>query len=275
MRLVGAAIRIWQKAPLRWRQAFVASPMAPFLRRMFKRAYAEELQVFELTAPLEGNRMRLHWQTQKAFVFGTFEPDVAHTIQEYVRPGWHVLDIGAHIGYHTLLLSRKVGKEGRVIAFEPWPENFRVLAENVRLNGCGNVALVNKAVLAHTGRVHFGKDNEDPLSSVPSVRSEGVEVECVSFDDFRKESLPGGPVHFIKIDAEGAELAILEGMRNFLKEASPLLLVELHGFGKLGEAHPALCFLREAGFLVDYVGTPGEQAHILAHRSTESPEPRR
>ena len=63
--------------------------------------------------------MRLHWQTQKAFVFGTFEIEVTRAIQRVVRPGWTVVDIGAHIGYETLLLAQQVGPKGRIFAFEP------------------------------------------------------------------------------------------------------------------------------------------------------------
>jgi FkbM family methyltransferase len=220
-------------------------------------------EVFELAEPLRGYRMRLHWQTQKAFVFGTFEIEVTRAIQNVVRPGWTVVDIGAHIGYETLLLAQQVGSKGRIFAFEPFGENFRVLGENINLNGCQNITPENKAVINQSGRVSLARTDSDPLTPTSQVvLGLGSDIEAVSLDDYFRDSR--SPISFVKIDAEGAERLVLEGMRALLKKDRPVLLVELHGFDSYGDQHPALLLLKESGYTVQFLEPAGAQVHILA-----------
>ncbi|MGC2280676.1 MAG: hypothetical protein WA603_11710, partial [Candidatus Acidiferrales bacterium] len=75
--------------------------------------------------------MRVDWQIHRSFAYGTWEPEVVQAVQQEVTAGMNVLDLGAQSGFYTLLLSRLVGPEGRVFAFEPLPANFRLLDENV------------------------------------------------------------------------------------------------------------------------------------------------
>lgn len=80
-----------------------------------------------------------------------FEPEVTEVFLSHVMPGDVVLDIGAHIGYYTVLAARSVGNEGRVIAFEPDPQNYSLLVKNVAKNGYRNVTAVQKAVSWNSG----------------------------------------------------------------------------------------------------------------------------
>jgi len=82
---------------------------------------------------------------------GYFEPYETTLIESEIRPGDVVLDIGANIGYYTLIFARLVGERGRVYAFEPDPTNFRLLKKNVRANGYQNVIFVKKAVADSSG----------------------------------------------------------------------------------------------------------------------------
>jgi FkbM family methyltransferase len=148
----------------------------------------------------------LDWQLYKAFVFGTYEPDVVTVIQRHLRPGMVAVDCGAHIGYHTLLMAKCVGKTGKVYAFEPLPENFSVLCENIALNGYeGIVVAEKKAVGAQTGQQRFRRgqwrpDDLDPLTSVSCLDPQGdLEVEVVALDDYFADRR----VDFLKIDVEG------------------------------------------------------------------------
>jgi FkbM family methyltransferase len=271
--MMGVADRLvhaWQKAPAGWRRALVSSPFAAILRKLLNRAYPSQPQVFELAAPLAGYKMWLHWQTQKAFVFGTFEPAVTREIERLVQPGWRVLDVGAHIGYHTLLMARCAGPHGKVIAFEPWPDNFQVLRDNVALNNCANVTLVSKAVMERAGRVNLGRIDADPLSSTVTTANEGgTDVEAVALDDFVKENLAGETVNFVKMDIEGAETAALEGMRAVLRSHATVLLIELHGCGADPQQHPAIEVLRQAGYSIQFVDAGGAQVHIVARPAGE------
>jgi FkbM family methyltransferase len=240
-----------------------AGRFSPHLRRMVNKVYPERLGVFPLAAPLQGHRMRLHWQTRKAYVFGTSEPEVVQVIQREVRPGSLALDIGANIGYFTLLLAKQVGAEGKVIAFEPLPEVFDVLKENVATNGYRNVVLESKAVTDDTGCVRLSQTRAEPLSSVESIISgSGITVPAVALDDYFPGR--GDRVDFIKMDIEGAELLALKGMQEILQRDRPVLVVELHGFNITGERHPALLHMKEAGYSTLFVGEPGDQAHVLA-----------
>jgi FkbM family methyltransferase len=263
MNVFDGVMRLWQKAPLAWRQSIVTARFAPRLRRIVNRVYPQQLGIFPLAAPLDGHRMRLHWQTRKAYVFGTWEPEVAQVIQREVRPSQLVLDIGANIGYFTLLLAKQVGPEGKVIAFEPFPKIFEVLKENVALNGYQNVVLESKAVADRTGPVSLSQKGKEPLSTVESIVSgPGITVQAVALDDYfdgRRDR-----IDFIKVDVEGAESLVLEGMHNVLSRDRPILLVELHGFNTTGERHPALLRLREAGYAVSFVDKAGYLAHVLA-----------
>jgi len=242
----------------------VTSPIAPILRRVLNRFYLQGPQIFALAAPLAGRWMRLHWQSHRAYVFGTYEPAVIGAIQQHVLPGWTVLDVGAHIGYYTLLLAELVGPEGKVIAFEASPEIFATLKENVHLNRCGNVVLENRAVAASSRRLALRRNDAYPLSATSSIHSgqAAVEVEAVALDQFLGSGFDR--VAFVKMDVEGAEAEALQGMRELLRRDHPLLLIEIHGFDVYREQHPALCELKKIGYEARYLDGPAPEVHILA-----------
>jgi FkbM family methyltransferase len=241
------------------------SPVAPLLRHYLNRFHRKErIVIADLAAPLERHRMKLDWQVNKAYVFGTYEPDVAAAIQRHLRPGMIAVDCGAHIGYHTLLMAKCVGKMGRVYAFEPLSENFSVLCENIALNGYeGIVTAENKAVGAQTGRQRFRRgqwrsDDPDPLTSVSRLDPQGeLEVEVVALDDYFADKR----ADFIKVDVEGAEGMVLEGAQRLLQRWSPILVVSVHGFAP---THPVLALLEGLGYEWVALGEYGAERHVLA-----------
>jgi FkbM family methyltransferase len=228
----------------------------------------QEPTVFSMAAPLLGHRMRLDPQSQKGYLLGTYEPGCVRIVQTLVKPGWFVADLGAHIGYFTLLLAKCVGPEGRVFAFEPSPENFAVLRENIALNGYENVHVEQKAVSNKDGTVIL-RPGPGTLSSMNAIceKGRGVAVEAVALDHwFLSQRLP--TLHFLKIDIEGAEDLAIEGMQCVLLDCRPILLLEVHG----GRKSRALVLLQNAGYSLDALGsdgslrtaTPEESGHILA-----------
>ena len=171
----------------------------------------------------------------------------------------------AHIGYYALLLAKCGGPNGRVFAFEPCPDNFTVLRENVALNGYCNVTLVPSAVMGRAGRVFLQRLDAEVLSSTATTAGDGgLEIEAVTLDDFATKNLGAETINFVKMDIEGAEAAALEGMRGVLRSHGPVMLIELHGFERQGEQHPAIRVLQEESYLFQYLGVGGAQAHILA-----------
>ncbi len=264
MNVRDTVVTLWQGVPLSWRQGLVRSRFAPLARRCVNRCYPAGLRAFALADPLQGYRMRLNWRSQKAFAFGTYETDVVHLLRRMVQPNWVVFDVGAHIGYFALLLSRMVGPGGKVVAFEPSPDIFRILEENVRMNDCRNVVLENRAVAATTGVMTLRLNDADPLTSTASLvhGKPMAEVETVTVDEYASGF--GEQIHMVMMDVEGAEEAVLQGMRSTVRRDLPILLIELHGFDSWGRNHPALRELDAMDYDFRFVDTPGAQAHVLA-----------
>jgi FkbM family methyltransferase len=154
-----------------------------------------------------------------------YEPEVTRFLQESVRSGQTAIDLGANIGYFTLLLAQLVGPEGRVFAFEPDPANFELLERNVGANNYTNVTCFRKAVADRSGRTLLYRSASNPGDHklVDDGSREAVEVEVVALDDALPELR--GSVHWIKMDIQGAELAALGGMRALLDSAPELTVV--------------------------------------------------
>jgi FkbM family methyltransferase len=160
---------------------------------------------------------------------GSYEPYTLKLFKDAVRPGATVLDIGANIGYFTLVAARQSGASGRVYAFEPGPENFQVLARNIEINKFRNVTAVPKAVgdRSEIRELVLGEDSDQhSLFGPPMVpRTGAVAVECLALDGFLQDSTPD----VIKLDVEGNELFALEGMRGILGKSEHLVMfVELN-----------------------------------------------
>jgi FkbM family methyltransferase len=162
---------------------------------------------------------------------GDYEPDKFAFLRAHTRPGHHVLDIGAHIGLFSVVLSRLVGPRGRVFSFEPTPHLRATLHDTVRMNSCEhNVTIHGEALSATTGHAVFhdtGEVGSNANSLVESARSaRRLDVATVSVDDFA--ATHHIKLDVLKIDAEGAELSILEGARETLTSSRPAVQLEVH-----------------------------------------------
>lgn len=154
-----------------------------------------------------------------------WEKHVQDNIQKYTKPGSIVIDIGAHIGSHTIALSKAVGKEGIVIAFEPQKKICRELLNNLELNGCSNVFVLQCALGNHRGMVYLGEvdiTNEGSRYISEKNSVEGAPLETL--DSFQLSH-----VSLIKIDAENYEYRVLEGARDTILRNRPVILIEIMG----------------------------------------------
>jgi FkbM family methyltransferase len=166
-------------------------------------------------------------------MYNGFEGAEMGFVEKLLRPGMTVIDVGAHHGLYTLLMSRLVGRKGRVIAFEPSARECRRLAKHIRLNRCSNVLLEGVAVGEEDGDADLFVVNghQDWCNSLrpPDVR-EPVQTERVvvrSLDNTLSD-LRIATVDFIKLDAEGAELSFLKGALRLLRHAvRPAILAEV------------------------------------------------
>ncbi len=200
--------------------------------------------IISLPPPLNGHRAHLNFQT-RGLAYIKYEPHVCEVIQDIVKPGWMVIDVGAHIGYFSLLLAKCVGLNGRVFAFEPLPSNVALLRENIALNNYESIVRVEaQAVADASGIVSL---HDGPTTSEASIMwyEENTEhaVPAVSLDDyFRPLGFPH--VDFLKVDVEGAESLVIAGMETIISQSEPIFLLELHG----EVARPGVERLMRAGY---------------------------
>lgn len=189
-----------------------------------------------MRGPMQGTRINLGGSFLR-YLTGDAEPEVQKALAELVKPGQTVYDVGANIGFFTILCSRLVGPQGHVYAFEPIPQNLATLRHNVTLNALGNVTIVEAALSSSTGSAEMFVS---PWSAFHSLNVEGatkqdnhgpqageITVQTVTLDEFVQGEGVRAP-DLVKIDVEGAELIVLAGMGATLRSVKPLLLCELH-----------------------------------------------
>ncbi|NQU21290.1 MAG: FkbM family methyltransferase [Candidatus Nealsonbacteria bacterium] len=164
--------------------------------------------------------------TQVILDRGCYEPESSAMIREILKPGDTFIDVGANIGWFTLMASRIVGREGRVIAFEPAPESFEYLRRNVEVNGCKNTIIEQKALSNKRGKLELRihETNKGGHSILTSAeRPDSIEVDAISLDEYL-EGVEGN-LTLVKIDTEGAEGIILQGMQKTLRSQPRMAII--------------------------------------------------
>ncbi len=189
---------------------------------------------------------------------GNFELNELKFVGRFLKPGMTVLDIGAHHGLYTILAARSVGKAGRVVAFEPSPKERQRLLAHLRLNRVAErVSVIASAIGSETAdtTLYVVKGKETGCNSLrpPAVKepTEAVQVPVTSLDAFlSRENI--GRVDFIKMDIEGAELAMLQGAQEMLaRHPRPVILAEMADSRTLAWGYKASAiydFLAARGF---------------------------
>jgi FkbM family methyltransferase len=210
-----------------------------------------------------------------------FEYESVRVVRKIAKPGAMAIDIGAHIGYYTRLLSELVGPRGRVFAFEPDPRNFAVLQRNLSRRNYRNVELFNMAVGDVNGEVPLylseGHSNHSLIEGFVKSEAE-IQVEIVTLDAFL-EQRGIDQIDFLKSDTEGAEPRVLSGMQRTIARSSQLdMLMELNpdALASAGvDPHEFIERIRQMGFSIDAVNPDREtQAiyhNILCHKIPHAP----
>jgi FkbM family methyltransferase len=163
---------------------------------------------------------------------GRSEVSQTEWVRSHLRRGQVFIDVGANIGYYTLLASRIVGSDGRVVAIEPLPRNITFLERHIRLNDAGNVMVVPLACSDTSGQATFHEGANAALgrlasrSPIEAVNGRAREIVTSTLDDIVRRY--GLQPDMIKIDVEGAELAVLEGARDTIAAAAPILVLSVH-----------------------------------------------
>lgn len=192
---------------------------------------------------------------------GSYEYDQRLLFEQLVTEGSVVFDLGAHVGFYTLLAAVLVGPRGKVYAFEPLPDNIHFLKAHLRLNRITNVTVIDRAVSDRSGVATFV---EEPSSAMGHFTAHGeLRVQTVSLDDLFLEGIIPAP-DFIKIDVENAEWLALKGAENLLRIARPTIFLSTDIY----DSHRQCCqFLESFGYQLRPMGARSlEQAEeILAY----------
>ncbi|MFQ5964078.1 MAG: FkbM family methyltransferase [Candidatus Scalinduaceae bacterium] len=174
---------------------------------------------------------------------GSYEYQKQILFAEMIQEGSVVFDIGAHVGFYTLLSSQIVGPKGKAIAFEPLPRNIHYLKEHLRVNQCKkNVTVIEAAVVERSGFTFFEEGSNNHTGRLSQKGC--LEIKAVSLDGLvSKGEIP--PPDYMKIDVEGAELLVLSGAKSILNNYHPTIFLATHGT----EVHQQCCaFLKSMGY---------------------------
>jgi FkbM family methyltransferase len=191
---------------------------------------------------------------------GIWEPAETAYLGWRLRPGMRFVDVGAHVGYYTVLAARSVGASGEVIAFEPDPANRALLERNVALNDCANVRVLPWAAGARAGRVilHRARFN----TGDHRVYAAGGDREALEVGQVLLDEVPAlaGPVDVVKIDVQGAEEGVVRGMEALVARSPGVVVLAEYwpaALERFGSAPGALLgYYRSLGFRLE-VQHPG------------------
>jgi len=175
-----------------------------------------------------------------------------------LKKGDVAIDIGAHIGYFTLIMARCVGRQGKTYAFEPSPRNFKLLQKNVDYNGYKNATLIPKAVSDRSEEATLYLNPGNTGNNMLFKRTnnvQGIRIETISLDNYFSDI--DFNIDFIKIDVEGSEPLVINGMKKILEEFAYInLMIEFFpqllrvlGF----DPRAFLVTLRELGFKLYFI----------------------
>jgi FkbM family methyltransferase len=220
-----------------------------------------------------------------------YEPFETELVHQLVGKGDKVLDVGANIGYYTLIFARQVGACGRVFAFEPDPANFALLKKNVESNGYKNVVLVNAALSDQSGRLklYLCDENRGDHRIYPSAENrQAIEIPAITADLCVGDQ--AGDIRFVKMDVQGAEGRVLLGMdrilqgpglKNVMLEFWPqglrsagndpeqvldLLKRQEFGFQIIDQQRKQLSTVKPESLLRDFTMENGRQTNLLLSR---------
>ncbi len=206
----------------------------PFVKIVKKKLYGYLIKDVPSFVIIDGHIIYLDPEDRlELSIRGSYEPNEVEILKKLIRPGDIVLDVGAHIGHHTLTMARLVGTKGKVVAFEPDPFNFVILEKNITANKYSNIVAIKKGIAESTkkegGIFYYPKDNKagSMIEDLTKPKGQTIKIDTVSLDDFIENNLDS-KVDFIKIDVDGGEHFVIEGMRSTLKKNPLVLLMEFN-----------------------------------------------
>jgi FkbM family methyltransferase len=229
---------------------------------MFGIAGIQKVPVLEMPARFMYVRAEDGGVAHQLIMYRQYEPYESKLVREYLKPGMTVYNIGANLGYYTLLASECVGPHGSVYAFEPAPENFELLKRTATENKLANVELFPSAVGATSGAatLSLSRTNSGDHQLQMVVTRDHIVVDVISIDAFVSEG--HAPPDAIIMDVQGAEFDVLKGAFELLASKHSLILFTEFWHSGLDERHPngaaeMLTILDNAGFQLTLIDEKG------------------
>jgi len=228
-----------------------------------------------LAFPFIGGKIYLNVKESNmmlARALGIYEPEKTKTISDLLKPGQTFIDIGGNKGDFSLLAAKITGQKGQVLTFEPEPENCHWFNESIQLNQYSNIRLFDIALSDSNGKAQLFLGEKSGWHSLVSSQGKTdnstIEVEKRTLDSILNES-DIQQVDMIKIDVEGAEMEVLLGAEDTLKNNTDLiLLLDLHPH--MGVDTVAICqFLSDRGFSIHHMKAPHEKIDKIDQTTTE------
>ena len=192
--------------------------------------------------------------------YGTWEPLEADFLRARLKPGMTMLDIGANVGYFSILGARAVGPAGRVVAIEPEPTNYALLCANLWDARAANVEPIRAAASSFSGAIHLSLSNDNCGDHRSFLERPGEQVLTVAGARIDDVFEVDARVDLVKIDIQGADHRAVLGMEGLLARSRPVLLVEFwpRGIDELGDLPiDVLSYYRSLGFSVSLLPKPG------------------
>ena len=209
-----------------YRRPILLRPLAALLKRIVP---PDREAVVEITGgPNRGLLLAVDRSVPNYFWLNPdYEPAVQHSFATLLQPGMVAADIGAHMGFDTLLLARLVGPSGLVHAFEPDPANGRRLRRNCELNSLHQVICHATAISDRNGIVSFSASGTTTSHITEESEAGSISVPTETLDEAMSR-FANQPLHLVKLDVEGAEFKVLQGATRILREIRPAWLIEIH-----------------------------------------------
>jgi FkbM family methyltransferase len=158
-------------------------------------------------------------------ISGQYEPTSLKLLKRLISPGMKCIDVGAHIGFYTCLVSSLVGETGKVYAFEPMPDHYELLLKNLKENSFQRIVKTFNVVCSDVN----GNVNVSKISNMFVVgHNSGLQQETV--ESVRLDDLIEDTIDFVKIDVEGHEPAVIRGMTSILSRDQPIILSEINEY---------------------------------------------
>src|SRR5215212_9091343 len=244
-----------------------------FLYRVFKILRLDNSMLLKISVPKYDYKFYCRINREDLVFMTNHEDDI---IEHFTpKQGDIVVDIGAHMGRYTIIASKRVGTNGKVVAIEAHPGNFEMLNRNIKLNQLANVTPLNYAVYSKETKIKLYLPEEESgytiyntiMSNRAGTEDKFVDVNAQTVDYLLElNQIREEEVNWIKIDVEGAEFEVLKGATNVLSKSKDIaLLIEIHGSDNY---IPILNFLSLYNFKIDFEKSNknGDWRHIVVHK---------